>query len=80
MLFLEKLHAMFASVQNCLALKFTLAEVLHCRSAMLLQVMRASWFLISPADTHTGSFGTVTENCFGMSGRSQSGARFFLST
>lgn len=37
---LEELRAMFASVQNWLALQFMLFNVLHCRSVMPLQVTR----------------------------------------
>ncbi|MHB1291159.1 MAG: Crp/Fnr family transcriptional regulator [Sulfuricella sp.] len=40
MSFLEKLRAMFVSVQNWLALQLTLVKVLHCRSAMSLQGVR----------------------------------------
>lgn len=38
--YLEKLRAMFASVQNWLALMLMLVNVLHCRSVMSLQVTR----------------------------------------
>ena len=62
MSFLEKLRAMFASVQNWLAFQLILVKVLHCQSVALserhvtsgyttaLGVMRESWLLIFPAD------------------------------